>query len=74
VRVRAQDAPRLAAALPALELELRVDPEPLAEPGALVSSEDGRRVVDATLAGLLRLRAPAARRAAAAVLFAESPP
>lgn len=69
VRVRAQDAPRLAAVAPDLELELTVDAEPLAAPGVVVSSEDGRRFVDATIAGLARLRRRAARCAAAAALF-----
>jgi vacuolar-type H+-ATPase subunit E/Vma4 len=72
VRVRAQDAPRLAAAAPDLDLELTVDPEPLAEAGALVSTEDGRRFVDATISGIARLRRPSARRAAARVLFVDS--
>ena len=73
LRVRAQDRPHLAASLPGMGLEPCFDEEPLAEPGALVRAEDGRRLVDATLAGILRLRGPAARRAAAAALFPKDP-
>lgn len=69
LRVRAEDHAGLAAALAGKGLEPSFDEEPLAELGALVRSEDGRRLVDATLAGILRLRRPAARRAAAATLF-----
>jgi len=73
LRVRAQDRPRLAAELAGTGLEPSFDEEPLAEPGALIRAEDGRRLVDATLAGIVRLRRPAARRAAAAALFPKSP-
>jgi vacuolar-type H+-ATPase subunit E/Vma4 len=72
LRVRAQDRQRLAADLAGAGLEPTFDEEPLAEPGALVRAEDGRRLVDATLSGILRLRRPAARRAAAAALFPKS--
>jgi vacuolar-type H+-ATPase subunit E/Vma4 len=73
LRVRAQDRPRLTAELAGTGLEPSFDEEPLAEPGVLVRAEDGRRLVDATLTGFLRLRRPAARRAAAAALFPTSP-
>jgi vacuolar-type H+-ATPase subunit E/Vma4 len=73
VAVRVEDRPGLVAALAGTDLEPIVDEEPLGEPGARVRSEDGRRVIDATLPGILRLRRPAARRAAAAVLFAKGP-
>jgi hypothetical protein len=56
-----------------LDLELSIDDEPLQEPGARVRSADGRRLVDATLAGILRLRSAAARRAAGAALFPQPP-
>lgn len=74
VRVRAEDRPRLAELLAGTGLEASFDEEPLAEAGARVRAEDGRRVVDATLAGILRLRRPAARRAAGAVLFPADAP
>jgi vacuolar-type H+-ATPase subunit E/Vma4 len=73
VQVRARDRSRLAAARAGLGLELTIDEEPIEEPGARVRSSDGRRLVDATLAGLLRLRGPAARRAAGAALFPPQP-
>jgi vacuolar-type H+-ATPase subunit E/Vma4 len=69
VRVRAEDRPRLAELLAGTGLEATFDDEPLGEPGARVRAEDGRRVIDATLAGILRLRRPAARRAASKALF-----
>jgi vacuolar-type H+-ATPase subunit E/Vma4 len=74
VQVREADRERLAAALAGTDLEPLFDAEPLGEPGALVRAGDGRRLVDATLAGILRLRRPAARRAAAAALFPRGAP
>jgi dTMP kinase len=73
LQVRAQDRAHLETALAGMGLEPSFDEEPLVEPGVLVRTEDGRRLVDATLEGLLRLRRPAARRAAAAKLFPKGP-
>lgn len=71
LRVRARERERVADGLPGVGAELVLSDETLAEPGAVVSSPDGRRIVDMTLSGLARRRRDASRQAAARVLFEE---
>lgn len=70
VRVRAEDRERVGA-LSDVGAEVRVDDEPLSEPGAVVSSADGRRLVDMTPDAIAARAGPAARRAAARALFSD---
>jgi vacuolar-type H+-ATPase subunit E/Vma4 len=72
VRVRARDRARLTEVTPP-DVEIVVDDAALDEPGVVVTTLDGRRRMDLTLAAILRRRREAARRAAAALLFAEEP-
>lgn len=73
VRVREEDVEIVRRGLAGVDVELRVDPEALDEPGVVVTTLDGRRRVDASLSGLMRRRGTAARRAAAQVLFGAGP-
>jgi vacuolar-type H+-ATPase subunit E/Vma4 len=74
LRVRVQGRESVATGLPGVAAELVLDDEPITEPGAVVSSLDGRRTVDMTLPAIVRRRREASRRAAARVLFGDGSP
>jgi vacuolar-type H+-ATPase subunit E/Vma4 len=71
LRLRTADRERLGGVAP--DPEWVLDETPLDEPGAVVTTLDGRRAVDARLSALRGRRADAARRAAAAALFGPEP-